>query len=47
MSRGREIAAIVAGSLAGLVLIVILAGIVIVQTACFPQFRADQDLGSG
>jgi len=36
MSRGRRIAAIVAGSIAGLILIVFVAGIIIVQT---PWFR--------
>lgn len=35
MSRGRKIAAIVAGSLAGLILVVVIAGIVIVRTDWF------------
>jgi translocation and assembly module TamB len=38
MSRGRKIAYIVGGSLAGLILLVIVAGIVIVQTQWFRDF---------
>jgi translocation and assembly module TamB len=38
MSRGRKIAAIIGGSLAGLILLVVIAGIVVVQTDWFRNF---------
>ena len=43
MSRGRKIALIVGGSLAGLLLLVAIAGVVIVQTALVPQHGPHQD----
>jgi len=38
MSRGRKIAAIIAGSLLGLIVVVVIAGIVIVRTQWFADF---------